>query len=75
MSEDLKDILTLSTYVSDYNKKKKSKKDGEPKKKPGNSTKRFSSDILQKLWVEKFYHWPMEAVFQFSLLCQWRPSM
>jgi DNA methyltransferase 1-associated protein 1 len=34
MSEDLKDILTLSTYVSDYNKKKKSKKDGEPKKKP-----------------------------------------
>jgi len=34
MSEDLKDILTLSTYVSDYNKKKKSKKDGEQKKKP-----------------------------------------
>ena len=36
MSEDLKDILTLSSYVSDYNKKKKGKKDGEPKKKPGN---------------------------------------
>jgi len=49
MSEDLKDILTLSTYVSDYNKKKKSKKDGEPKKKPGNLIKSYSFDILQKL--------------------------
>ncbi len=36
MSEDLKDILTLSTYISDY-KKKKVKKDGEPKRKSGNN--------------------------------------
>jgi len=34
MSEDLKDILTLSNYISDY-KKKKGKKEEGPKKKSG----------------------------------------
>lgn len=39
MSEDLKEILNLSSHISDINKKKKAKKDPDVKKKPGKKIK------------------------------------